>query len=90
MSQIMSQQLTGINTFQMGLESPTSNQVETYQIILNQDEDGRYVATCPDLPGVVTDGASEDEALKNVTEAILAMQESKGIKKDFMIIYDSI
>ena len=36
----------------------TSNaQTKIYHVILQQDEDGRFIVTCPDLLGVVTDGA---------------------------------
>jgi len=84
MPQMVSQELvTGnITPIIEGKDSVTYTQIETYHIVLNQDEDGRYVATCPILPGVVTDGASEDEALNNVKEAIAAMHESKeGYRK---------
>ena len=36
----------------------------TYPVILEPDEDGRPVVTFPDLPGAVTDGADEAEALR--------------------------
>ncbi|MBI5826647.1 MAG: type II toxin-antitoxin system HicB family antitoxin [Deltaproteobacteria bacterium] len=40
------------------------------QVILSQDEDGRWVAECPSLPGCVSDGATRDEAVENIKEAI--------------------
>ena len=34
-----------------------------YRIILEQDEDGMFVAECPSLPGCVSQGKSRKEAL---------------------------
>ncbi len=56
----------------------TDPQIVSYQIVLQQDEDGRFVATCPDLPGVVTDGANEQEAMKNTWYAVSDMLDSLG------------
>lgn len=56
----------------------TSEQKRNYRISLQQDEDGRFVATCPDLPGVVTDGADEDEAMENARYAVSDMLDSLG------------
>ena len=40
------------------------------QVILYQDEDNVWIAECPSLPGVVSDGATREEAIENVKEAI--------------------
>ena len=64
----------------------TSATKQTYRIVLNQDEDGRIVARCLDLQGVVTDGATEEEAMKNSYEATEAMLEVRGLEKDFNLI----
>jgi antitoxin HicB len=37
---------------------------------LQQDEDGIFVATCPSLPGCVSQGATRAEAQANIREAI--------------------
>ena len=39
---------------------------------LEKDEDGWFVAECPVLPGCVTQGKDEQEALENIKEAIQA------------------
>lgn len=44
----------------------------SYRVTLEQDEDGVFVATVPELPGCVSDGKSRREALKNIKEAIAA------------------
>jgi len=41
-----------------------------FSLLIEQDEDGRYVVECPDLPGCVTEGETLDEAMKNINEAI--------------------
>jgi predicted RNase H-like HicB family nuclease len=41
-----------------------------FHITLEKAEDGWVVAECPALPGCVSQGRDEDEALSNVKEAI--------------------
>lgn len=41
-----------------------------FKIVLEKDVDGGFVATVPSLPGCVSQGETEEEALANVTEAI--------------------
>jgi predicted RNase H-like HicB family nuclease len=47
-----------------------------YRVLLEQDEDGVFVAEVPSLPGCISQGATRDEALKNIQEAIEAYLES--------------
>jgi len=42
----------------------------TYRVIIEQDEDGVFVAQVPALPGCVSQGQTRDLALANVTDAI--------------------
>ena len=37
---------------------------------LERDEDGAWVATCPSIPGCVSQGKTREEALTNIREAI--------------------
>ena len=41
-----------------------------FNITLDRDEDGVFVAECPSIPGCVSQGATREEALANVREAI--------------------
>ena len=41
----------------------------TYKVILRESEEGVSV-TCPGLPGCVSQGANEQEALDNIKDAI--------------------
>jgi len=43
-----------------------------FHVVLNQAEDGWIVAECPALPGCVSQGRDEKEALENIKEAITA------------------
>jgi predicted RNase H-like HicB family nuclease len=43
-----------------------------FHVTLTKDEDGWMVAECPALPGCVSQGKTEQEALANVREAITA------------------
>jgi predicted RNase H-like HicB family nuclease len=44
--------------------------------LIEQDEDGVFVATVPALPGCVTQGSTRADALKNVQEAVEVYLES--------------
>lgn len=47
-----------------------------YRILIEQDEDGIFVAECPSLPGCVSQGRSRKEAIKNIQDAIKGYLES--------------
>lgn len=41
-----------------------------YTVVLEQEQDGGYVASAPTLPGCVSQGETRAEALANIREAI--------------------
>ncbi len=41
-----------------------------FKVRLEKDEDGWYIATVPALPGCISQGKTEKEALNNIKEAI--------------------
>ncbi len=47
-----------------------------YRVIIEQDEDGVFVAEVPNLPGCISQGETRDEALSNVREAVELYLES--------------
>jgi len=47
-----------------------------YRVLIEQDEDGVFVADVPALPGCLSQGKSRAEALMNIREAIGAYLES--------------
>ena len=49
-----------------------------FTVTLDRDEDGVWIAECPSIPGSVSQGASKDDALKNLDEAIRACLEVRA------------
>jgi predicted RNase H-like HicB family nuclease len=47
-----------------------------YRALIEQDEDGMFVAEVPALPGCISQGRTREEALQNIREAIAAYLES--------------
>jgi len=47
-------------------------------ITLDRDETGMVVAECPAIPGCVSQGKTEEEAIENVREAIQACLEARA------------
>ena len=47
-----------------------------YRIIIEQDEDGIFVAECPALPGCISQGKTRGEAIENISDAIRGYLES--------------
>ena len=48
-----------------------------YRVLIEQDEDGMYVAEVPSLAGCISPGQTrEEEAIENIREAIAAYLES--------------
>lgn len=47
-------------------------------VTLERDEVGMVVAECPAIPGCISQGATEDEALANIREAIQACVEARA------------
>lgn len=41
-----------------------------FNVTIDRDEDGAWVVECPAIPGCVTQGATKEEALVNIKEAI--------------------
>lgn len=41
-----------------------------YPIVLEREEDGRFSVSAPDLPGCLSWGATREEAIENIREAI--------------------
>jgi predicted RNase H-like HicB family nuclease len=46
------------------------------RVLIEPDEDGKFVATCPMLPGCISEGDTRQEALANIREAVAAYIES--------------
>jgi len=51
-----------------------------FTIILEQDEDGVFVAECAQLPGCISQGRTESEAMANIEDAIRGCLEVRAEK----------
>ena len=52
------------------------------QVFIYSGEDGHWVAECPSLPGCISQGATKEEAITNIKEAIdgyIAALEEDGL-----------
>ena len=47
-----------------------------FRVLIEQDEDGIFVANVPSLPGCVSEGKTRQETLANIREAIAGYIES--------------
>jgi len=54
-----------------------------FRAVIQQDEDGMFVAECPSLPGCISQGKSREETLENVRDAIKGYLES--LKKQMLL-----
>lgn len=68
------------------------------RVRLEKDEDGVWVATCPSLPGCISQGKTQEESLKNIKNAVrlhirslaedgLPIFEHKGIKETLVEVH---
>ena len=47
-------------------------------VTIDRDEDGVWIVECPSIPGCVSQGATKDEALVNIREAIALCMEVRA------------
>ena len=53
-----------------------------FTITITRDEDGMFIAECPSIPGCVSQGTTEEEAQRNIEDAIretLEVRAEKGM-----------
>lgn len=53
-----------------------------YVVTIDRDEDGMYVVECPSIPGCVSQGKTEQEAIENIKDAIkqcLSIRAERGM-----------
>jgi predicted RNase H-like HicB family nuclease len=62
-----------------------------FQIVVEQDEDGIYVASVPALPGCYTQGNTFEEALTNIKDVIeMVLEEFKEEGKEVPAQYPEV
>ena len=47
-----------------------------FRVVIEQDEDGKFIASCPTLPGCRSQGDTRDDAKQNIADAIKGYLES--------------
>lgn len=50
-------------------------------VTVEQDETGVYVVECPSIPGCISQGSTEEEALTNIREAISDCLEARAANR---------
>jgi len=53
-----------------------------FLVTIDRDEDGAWVVECPSIPGCVSQGATREDALEKIRDAIrgcLAVRAEKGM-----------
>ena len=43
-----------------------------FNVTIDRDEDGVWMIECPSIPGCISQGATKEEALENIQDAIFA------------------
>jgi predicted RNase H-like HicB family nuclease len=75
------------------MKAEGSKKSRTYrlQVVIEVDEDGKYVASCPALQGCYTQGDTFEEALVNIQDAIeMCLEELREEKKDIDLRYPEV
>ncbi len=61
------------------------------QVIIEQDEDGVFIAECPALKGCYAQGKTYEEAIENVKDVItMCIEELKEEKKKINLKYPEV
>jgi predicted RNase H-like HicB family nuclease len=61
------------------------------QVVIEQDEDGVYIASCPALEGCYTQGDTCEEAMTNIKDVIqMRLEELKEEKKKIDLKYPEV
>jgi len=63
------------------LNYPSLDTSENISISLEPQEEGGFVALCKEYPGAVGQGETEDEAVKDLIEAIKVLKEYLEMRK---------
>jgi predicted RNase H-like HicB family nuclease len=53
-----------------------------YRVLIEQDEDGVFVAEVPSLPGCISQGQTREQTIENIKEAISLYLESLEAHND--------
>ncbi len=64
--------IVGLRTFerQEFILSKIQLNIMKFRVLVEQDEDGVFIASVPELPGCISQGKTRSEAISNITDAI--------------------
>jgi hypothetical protein len=62
-----------LNVIPVKMEGKSLN----YTVLIEQDEDGIYIAKVPDIPGCYTQGKTVEQAIERIREAIQVCLEAE-------------
>ena len=61
------------------------------QVVIEQDEDGTYIADCPAMKGCYAQGDTFEEAMKNIKDVIkMCLEELKEERKKVDLKYPEV
>jgi len=61
------------------------------QVLIEQDEDGKYITSCPSLQGCYTQGDTAEEAMANIQDVIeMCLEELLEEQKEIELFYPRI
>jgi predicted RNase H-like HicB family nuclease len=66
----------GLNVILVKMEGKSLN----YTVLIEQDEDGIYIAKVPDIPGCYTQGKTVEQAMERIREAIQVCLEAEELE----------
>jgi predicted RNase H-like HicB family nuclease len=70
---------------------PRQSSTYNLQILVEIDEDGKYVASCPALQGCYSQGGTFEEALANIRDvAEMCLEELREEEKEIDVRYPEI
>jgi predicted RNase H-like HicB family nuclease len=77
----------------MGRRTETSKKERTYrlQVVVEMDEDGKYVASCPALQGCHTQGDTFEEALISIQDVIeMCLEELREERREIDVRFPEV
>jgi predicted RNase H-like HicB family nuclease len=72
-------------------KQPSRSKKYQTQVVIEVDEDGKYVAWCPALQACYTQGDSFEEAMQNIRDVIaICLEELKEENKEVELRYPEV
>jgi predicted RNase H-like HicB family nuclease len=69
---------------------PCASRFVQFDVVIEKDETGAFIADVPVLPGCHTFGSTKQEALANIREAIELYLEAKGAPKSQFVSVEKV